>query len=131
MVLKGYIPYYSSYVNFEPNKNNFFLKMIEYGTYPSFILTWEESSELKDTNSSDIFTSEYDDFRPIIIQYYNELKEIYDKIEGSEFIKHEILDTDVVKVTYSNGVEILINYSDSQFRYGQEEIPPNLIGYTR
>lgn len=124
MVLKGYIPYYSSYVNFEPNKNNFFLKMIEYGTYPSFILTWEESSELKDTNSSDIFTSEYDDFRPIIIQYYNELKEIYDKIEGSEFIKHEILDTDVVKVTYSNGVEILINYSDSQFRYGQEEIPP-------
>ena len=70
MVHEGYIPYYSSYVNFEPNKNNFFLKMIEV-RYLSilYIDLGEESSELKDTNSSDIFTSEYDDFRPIIIQW--------------------------------------------------------------
>jgi len=124
MVLKGYMPYYADYANFEPNKNSFLLKMVEYGAYPSFILTWEESSELKDTNSSDIFTSNYDDFKSMVVEYYNLLKEISDKTDGTAITRHDIIADDVVKVQYENGVEILINYSNREFEYKQDMIAP-------
>jgi homoserine trans-succinylase len=50
MVLKGVMPVYSEYVNFEANKQEFFLKMVETGTYPSFYITKESSANLIYTN---------------------------------------------------------------------------------
>ena len=44
IVLKGIVPVYSEYVNFEANKQEFFLKLVETGTYPSFYITQESSS---------------------------------------------------------------------------------------
>ena len=43
MVLKGIIPMYSNYVNFEANKQEFLLQMVEAGVYPSFYVTYENS----------------------------------------------------------------------------------------
>ena len=57
IVLKGVMPMYSEYVNFEANKKEFFLKMVETGTFPSFYITKESSSDLVNTNSSDIYSS--------------------------------------------------------------------------
>jgi len=124
MVLKGCVSYYAEYVNFQPNKTEFLLKMVEYGAYPSFILTWEDSAELKDTNSSDIFTSKYSDFKPAIIDYYNRLRQLSEKTKGSGISRHEMLEDDVVKVVYDNGTEIIVNYSGREFEYRQDVIAP-------
>ena len=110
MVLKGVMPVYSEYVNFEANKQEFFLKLVETGIYPSFYITRESSSKLLYTNSSDIYSSEYSTYHNTIVEYYSELKELNEKTAGATVEKHEIVDGDVRIVTYSNGVTIYINY---------------------
>lgn len=114
MVLKGVIPVYSEYVNFEANKQEFFLKLVETGTYPSFYITKESSSELIYTNSCDIYSSEYTTYRNTIIDYTEQLKKLWEVTENAYMVSHEITGTGVTKVTYSNGVKIYVNYSSTE-----------------
>ena len=111
IVLKGVMPVYSEYVNFEANKQEFFLKMVETGTYPSFYITKESASELIYTNSCDIYSSEYDVYKSTIAEYSQALKELNDKVSGAFIINHEIMDNGVNVVTYSNGVTVYVNYN--------------------
>lgn len=113
LVLKGIVPVYSEYVNFEANKEEFFLKLIETGTYPSFYITKESSADLIYTNSSNIYSSQYEVYKNEIIEYTEELAEVNKKVEGAVITGHEILENGVRIVTYSNGVQIYLNYSRS------------------
>lgn len=112
IALKGMLPMYGDYVNFEANEREYFLKLVETGIYPSFYLTYENPSELIYTNSSDVYTSQYSVYRSQILQYYNELKEINTLVNGSRIIGHEISDIGVTTVTYDNGIKIYVNYSE-------------------
>ncbi|MBR1861816.1 MAG: hypothetical protein IJ796_08155 [Lachnospiraceae bacterium] len=111
MVLKGSIPVYAEYVNFEANKQEFFLKMVESGSFPSFYITKESSAELIYTNSSDIYSSEYSSYKDTIVEYSEKLKELGTQTEGAQIVKHEILENGITKVTYSNGIKVYVNYS--------------------
>ena len=112
IVLKGVMPVYSEYVNFEANRQEFFLKMIESGTYPSFYITKESSSELIYTNSNDIYSSQYETYADTIEEYARELKSVNDKVKNATITAHDIFG-DAVRVTYSNGVKIYVNYGES------------------
>ncbi len=113
MVLKGIVPMYSDYVNFEANKTEFFLQMIEAGVYPSFYITYENSSALIYTNSSDLYSTEYSTYKDTIIEYDTELRAVAERVSGAMIIEHERLDNGVVAVTYDNGVVIYVNYSEN------------------
>ncbi len=123
MVLKGVMPVYSEYVNFEANKQEFFLKMVETGTYPSFYITKESSANLIYTNSSDIYSSEYSVYRDTILSYTEELKEVNAKVEGAFIIGHEIRKDKVTVVTYDNGVQIYLNYTEDEVTADGHKIP--------
>ncbi len=113
MVLKGIIPMYSEYVNFEANKSEFFLQMVESGVYPSFYLTYENSSALIYTNSSDLYSTEYTTYMDTVTEYDEQLRALAKQTEGSYIISHEITDEGIRKVTYDNGVVIYVNYTDN------------------
>ncbi len=112
MVLKGSIPMYSDYVNFQANKNEFKLQMIEAGVYPSFYLTYADSADLIYTKSSDLYSTKYDTYRDTVIAYDAEFKEIADATEGAFILRHDKVATGVNKITYDNGVVIYVNYTD-------------------
>lgn len=114
MVLKGVVPMYSDYVNFEANKQKFLLQMVESGVYPSFYLTAENSSKLIRTNSADLYSTEYTTYKDSIIDYDKQLRELNSVLGDANIVKHEILDNGVKAVTYSNGIKVYVNYSDSQ-----------------
>ena len=111
IVLKGSIPVYAEYVNFEANKKEFFLKMIESGSYPSFYITKESSAGLIYTNSSDIYSSEYSSYKNTIAEYDEAIGALTQKTMGANIEKHEILEPGLVCVTYSNGVKVYVNYN--------------------
>ena len=115
MVLKGVLPMYSRYVNFEANKTENFLQMVESGMYPSFYLTWGETSQLIYTNSSNLYSLEFGTYRDTIAEYDAQLRQLAKLTENANIIRHETLSSGVVKVTYSNGVEIYVNYTESDF----------------
>lgn len=113
IVLKGVMPVYSEYVNFEANKREFFLKLIETGTYPSFYITKESSASLIYTNSNDIYSSEYDTYKDTIVSYDRELREFNAKVEGARIKAHDMLENNITRVTYDNGLKVYINYGPS------------------
>ena len=123
IALKGIIPMYGDYVNFEANEREYFLKLVETGIYPSFYLTYENPSELIYTNSSDIYSAQYSVYREQILNYYNELKEINELTKGSMITKHRITDNGVTIVTYDNGVTLYINYSNADASVDNVTVP--------
>jgi len=123
MVLRGIIPLYSEHVNFEANRREFFLQMVEQGVRPSFYITMQSPELLKHTNSSHVFTSEFSRFEERIVEYYHELREIYELTFGATIESHT-RDGDLVRVEYSNGVVIYINFgSDAVFISGSYLAP--------
>ncbi len=113
IVLKGVMPVYSDYVNFEANKQEFFLKLVETGTFPSFYITKESSSKLIYTNSNNIYSSQYDVYAKEIEEYTKALKDLYEKTGGATITAHDMLENGITSVTYSNGVKVYINYGEA------------------
>ena len=113
MVLKGTVPMYAKYVNFEANKNRYFLQMVESGMYPSFYLTWEDSSQLIYTNSSNLYSLEYDSYRDTIVEYDTALRALAEMTGDACISNHEVLKNGLVKVSYDNGVVIYVNYTET------------------
>lgn len=113
MVLKGVIPMYSDYVNFEANKQEFLLQMVESGVYPSFYLTYENSADLIYTNSADLYSTEYSTYKDTIAEYDKQLREVNEVVKDAFITKHEKLENGVTAVTYSNGVKVYINYTNA------------------
>ena len=112
MVLKGSIPMYSEYVNFEANKTEFMLQMVESGVYPSFYLTYEDSSDLIYTNSNDLYSTKYSTYKETVVEYDGLFRELAAKTQGAMISDHEKVAADVNKVTYDNGVVIYVNYNE-------------------
>lgn len=123
IALKGLVPMYGDYVNFEANEREYFLKLVETGIYPSFYLTKENPSELIYTNSSDVYSAEYAVYREQIIEYYKELKAVNEAVSGSCITGHEIMENGLTVVTYDNGVSIYINYSESDITADGVTVP--------
>jgi hypothetical protein len=111
IALKGVVPMYSEYTNFEANKQQFFLNLVEMGINPSFYITYEDPAELQYTNSSDIYSSKYSVYKDEIIEYYTALKEVHDKTNGSMIVDHNQYSNGVTLVTYDNGVKVYVNYN--------------------
>lgn len=111
MVLKGIVPMYSDYVNFEANKEEYFLQMVEAGVYPSFYVTEKDSSALIYTNSADKYSTKYTTYKDSIINYDSQLRQLSTTLGDATIEKHERFDNDVAKVTYSNNAVVYVNYS--------------------
>lgn len=113
IVLKGKKAMYAPYTNFNANHEAYVLKMIEYGVYPSFIVTHEPSSLLQLTNSSHLYSTQFAEYEAQIVEYDGIFKEIHSLTNGSEIIDHKRVGEGVT-VTYENGVEIRVNYGETR-----------------
>ncbi|WP_245308294.1 DUF5696 domain-containing protein [Halalkalibacter urbisdiaboli] len=111
LTLKGIVPMYSEYINFQANQVEFFLQLVEQGLNPSFYITHEDPSNLLYTNSSHIYSSKFERYEDVIREYYTELKEVHDVTNGSIIVGYE-RSNNVTKVTYENGTIIYVNYRD-------------------
>lgn len=112
IALKGLLPMYADYTNFEANKSEYFLHLVETGIFPSFYLTWEDPVDLLYTNSSDLYTSRYGVYRDEIIDTYSQLKAVNEQTEGAMIADREKTADDVAVVTYDNGVKVYVNYNE-------------------
>ena len=112
IVLKGIVPTYSGYVNFEANKTENFLKMVESGVYPSFYVTAQDSSKLIYTNSSDLYSLEYTSYKDTITDYDAKLRALAQQTEGAFITDHEVLENGLCRVSYSNGTKVYVNYGE-------------------
>ena len=112
IALSGQIPYYVEYTNFQANTREFFLHLVEQGARPSFLLTWEDPIELQNTNSASIYSSRYELYKDMIVEWYGELAELYDTVGDQGMIVDHERSGDMTKVTWDNGSVVYLNFGD-------------------
>ena len=115
MVLKGSLDYYAPYSNQGFYSPNSILKMVEYGTYPSFIVSNADNVKLKDTPIEDLFTVNFGDWEEMMVSIHQRLSKALLPVEGREIESHKMIVPGVAKVTYEGGIAIYINYNASNY----------------
>ena len=123
IVLRGYVNYYAPFSNFVPNAGMDILNIIEYGAYPSFLLTSYPAHLLAESRSSGIFSSAFSSWAGSIIHYYNTIYEALSHVRGEKITGRVMLAPGISKTTYSNGVSIIVNYTSSDFYYNDYTAP--------
>ena len=113
IVLRGYVDYYSSYLNFSTNQTIDTLKCIEYGSNPAYLVTYEPSHLLSNTLSNHLYATHFDSNKESIIEHTRMITEALSGVVGERIVAREVLALGVVKVSYSNGTVIYVNYTNS------------------
>lgn len=119
IVLSGYVPYYGPAMNFSSDPQTDLLRHVDYGVYPSFFLTQEVTGKIINTRSSWLYTSSYDQWGDDINQTYQRLNALLGPVKGQSIVAREELAAGVVAVTYENGKQILVNYTDQPYNAGE------------
>ena len=115
IALSGYIPYYGKALNFSSNMTEDLLLHADYGIYPSYFLTQEITAKILNTRSAWIYTSSYDQWGDEINRAYKWLNQLLSPVIGHSIIAREILAKGVVAVTYENGKQIVVNYTEQPY----------------
>lgn len=123
IVLKGSVDYYASYANQSAYTTADILKMIEYGTYPSFIVAYADNFELQDTPLEDYFSINFKDWETTIVDVYKQVSEALNEVEGAYIVNHKVLETGMIRVDYSSGTSIYINYNNTECNVDGVTIP--------
>lgn len=89
------------------------LKAIETGSNPAFVLANDDTNVLLDTEYTEYYNSYYVNWKDKISYLVDTLNEL--GIYQSRLVKHEFLTDNVVKVTYNNGLTIVINYDNENY----------------
>ena len=115
MVVHGYIPYSldipgNMSIDYDVEK----LKWIESGAEPTFLLTEEMSEKFKDSKVENAFSTE-------ILNWFDDVAEITSEFNtklaftgNSTIVEHTELQSDVYRLTYSNGSKVYVNYTNKQ-----------------
>jgi len=118
MLLHGIVDYYESYANHQSDPSESLLRMIEYGAYPSFVITKEPSWKLQNTPSSEFFSTAYEDWAPEIKRLYDKANEGLKPVMSAFMTDRKVVNYGIVKVSYSNGIDIWVNYTSQDYRSG-------------
>ncbi len=125
MVLSGYVDCYSTPINLDYKGHTDILNLIEYNTFMSYVLTEQDSLELYGTDSQYIFSSQYSLWSDHIDSYQLEVSSCLDAVRGCQFVEYYQPQSGISICGYSNGVDIVINYTTSSYVYNNVVVPAN------
>lgn len=116
MILHGSMDYACRVINYNDDIDsaNLVLNLIEYGTSPHFLFTWDSANEMKYTGLMKNYSTEYGLWKEEAVAMYEKVNTALRKVSGEVILSHEILANGVRKVTYSNGIVFYINYSPQE-----------------
>ncbi|MHB1484701.1 MAG: DUF5696 domain-containing protein [Saccharofermentanales bacterium] len=114
MVMHGLIPYTGPVLNTSSDYRKDVLRLVESGSYPSFEWIFETNDVLMDTDSN-FYSINYKDWVDDALEVYKIMNDTpIAKCADAAIIKHTILQKDLVKVEYDNGITIYVNYSSEK-----------------
>lgn len=112
MVLHGNVEFAGSAINLDGDFEYSVLKAIENGGSLYFILSKDNTSELKQFEEfSKYYAINYDIWKDQLIETYAKFNDVMKKVKYSYITDHEWVDTRVAKVGYENGVSFILNYN--------------------
>jgi hypothetical protein len=115
---------YGPYSNFSFYTDQDVLRMIDYNIYPNFVLTDNPAYLLTDTNSRNFYSTEYSLYEDLIESIYSRVNNALSPVLNADWVDREVLENGVILNTYSNGVEIVINYKEEAYTYNSVTVQP-------
>lgn len=127
LVLKGQVAYSSESLNIEGVSDTTLLQLIETGSYPKFAMIYEEGKTLLNTTLDDLYGATYSACMPTALEFYNEVKAVAAKTKDATIVDH-VRQSELVTVTYENGVKVYVNYAKTEQKASDGTAVPAL-GY--
>lgn len=122
MVVHGYISYTGVVGNTHYDYDECILEWVETGSMPSYILTYEDTSKLLETDYDEVFSSEFKVWNKKISETYKKLNEDFADFIGETISSHNELADGVFAVYYSNGKTVYVNYNETDFAVGKNTV---------
>lgn len=119
MVIHGLVNYTGSAINLLDayKKEDFVLRLIEYGASPHYTFTYKDTSEMKYTGLNMLNSTKFSVWREDAIEVYKEVNEALKHVTNAKIIEHEIISDGLKKVTYDNGITFYMNQSNKDITY--------------
>ncbi|MCB9498723.1 MAG: hypothetical protein H6687_02410 [Bacillales bacterium] len=117
IALNGFFPIYSTNANFYSNAKDELLRLVDYNVYLSFIVTDKSSSLFLETPLEYIYSSKFTSIDPAIELYYKYVNDALKNVINASLVSRVVLSPGVVVNAYDNGVEIIVNYTNSDYSY--------------
>jgi hypothetical protein len=118
VLLHGIVDYYARPVNFNSSPREDMLRMVEFGAYPSVLMTYEPYSKLRDTPSTDLLATQYTDLEQPTKELYDMSNQALKQVQAATIESREVPAYGIVNVAYSNGIRIIVNYTSSDYTLG-------------
>lgn len=115
IVISGLVPYSTYPGNLRNDPRRDFLKMIEYGAIPTFELTYQDSSLLKETRYSTLYSSEYRMWLPFVVEEYQIANVEMGYLKTQAIVDHRQLAENVFMTGYEDGSRVYVNYRDEPY----------------
>lgn len=124
MVLHGSVSYTTKTGNSSYDLNLQKLKWIEYGAIPYFEITKENPSVLRDTDYTELFSSENSEWEEEIKEIYKEFEAELSGVTDGFIVGHKTIDKGIVSVRYDNNYSVIINYTDKEYTVAGYTVSP-------
>ncbi len=113
IALYGYVPTSGTAVNLaEEDTVMPLLRALESGSSVSYIWTASDSKRLNDSDYESWYSTKYTVWYDQAVEYGKVLGDFSSLVDGCDIVTHEILENDVRRTTWSNGVVVTVNYGD-------------------
>lgn len=125
MALHGSVVYAGSPLNYSEDLDTAVLKSIEYGCVPYFKVCDADSTTLKksEINDEKLYNVSFDQWKERMTGAYEKINSALADVQDARMISHEQLQEDLVVTGYSNGIQIYVNYSDTDVSYAGVKVP--------
>jgi hypothetical protein len=110
MVIHGSVPYAGDPANLFHDTRGQYLRWIEFGCIPHYELTYQRSERLAYTGYNLLFTSYYKDWLSTAATQHEEFNENFGGFYHLEMVDHERRSDGLVRVQYSDGSLVYLNY---------------------
>jgi hypothetical protein len=122
IAVHGLVQYTSSPYNLISDGKRMWLRQVEFGAIPNFVVSEASSAQLMRTNASSVFSSQYSYWRDEIIRQYQQM-EMLSPLSNQFIIGHERLDDKIFQTVYEDGSRVIVNYRMQPYKLGSLEIP--------
>ncbi len=110
-------------INLSAETDDVILRSAQFGVGLYAVLSYESSSNLKDTSYNYYYSTEYNLLGDDIKDAYNRLKKVYAAIGTATISNYEIVSETLKVTTFANGAKVYVNYSEKDVTYKGVKIP--------
>jgi hypothetical protein len=122
IAVHGLVQYSGSPINLEADGKRMFLRGIEYGATPFFILTHDSSAKLARTGADSVYSSEFGFWQSEVIRQYGVMQKL-SPLTNQFITGHTRLADSVYQTTYEDGTRVIVNYNLQDFLAGNLNVP--------